>query len=794
MNWGLGLEHEFMVVQNGIAPLCPHKIIDAVAIVDNVTGTHQKHSTYPRIMVFTLKHSNVDEVGEAKPGNKLMDLCASDPILLALPRLFPKPEPDREFSTLQTILQQDWKKAVLQSCLHLSKDDADAFFAAIFDFDREVDAACLDRVEAAIKDAKHVKQARKACYSIAQTFLQRLGDPIHDGTVIICTSYLFQMYNLFPRNQQSTDQQRTQVLNRLADIFRIRSASIYVQTDNPSKEQPIEVDGYFVEVKSTLYKKQTVHSILQQVVDAERRVLSVTGCGSQIFPYSGLVELASAQQVQLPLPVVAVADQGAATGTTPCITHLSSVHLPYYAGSYHVWITLPHDRRLYESSTVERSRLSRAHALLAHRLQWVEPLLMSIMGGDPRALGAGLQYARASMRSVFNPLSGYGTTNPLSLLHVEYHHLTRGQRGYLCNKIGMYFNQAEDAQDQSRGKMMTDTTEVGGLWVNITGSWEPFQTCFNIGRLGGYANYGFVSMSHTLDPGTVQSKQTLYNIALHNMGAGYNIGTGNDIRQDECGRVLGLPLQAGWKPAWVAWQPGSRLSKAAGLHLALHFYKPAKNGKGLEVKQVAPVDWQAAKKDDAVGFEFRVMDNCPSADMVHILRMVALLAASADETSRGSSLQHCVKNLTRDQASQQKAWGQAIASVSCHGCFTHLSSDYVRRMWGVCLGKAPPANVLKPEATAYSTLVRLCEALHDEFDSHPVSTLMQGKSASRHRVAPVPVNRNFEVWQHAFEAHPISGQADALADILQGRRPEWLPDIPYIEHWFTSRLEQTKNQ
>jgi hypothetical protein len=73
-----------------------------------------------------------------------------------------------------------------------------------------------------------------------------------------------------------------------------------------------------------------------------------------------------------------------------------------YAGSYHVWITLPHSTGVkfdhISSSTIIHEPSS---------LQWMEPLL-ACMCPDPRSPGEGVKHSRASMRSKLNYLSGIG--------------------------------------------------------------------------------------------------------------------------------------------------------------------------------------------------------------------------------------------------------------------------------------------------------------------------------------------------------------------------------------------------
>jgi hypothetical protein len=165
--------------------------------------------------------------------------------------------------------------------------------------------------------------------------------------------------------------------SRLRDDVEIASRHVYERTDEGAEKSVPEeysLDSGFVEVRSDRFSDATVASVVKEVRDRERTVLD------ECAPYlSGLPEI-------LPHAMVLGND------------------VPTYAGSYHVWVTLPHRK----GPRFDHARFVADHSRAIVALQWVEPLLLGCMCPDPRAPGEGLKYSRASMRSDLNYLSGVG--------------------------------------------------------------------------------------------------------------------------------------------------------------------------------------------------------------------------------------------------------------------------------------------------------------------------------------------------------------------------------------------------
>lgn len=145
-------------------------------------------------------------------------------------------------------------------------------------------------------------------------------------------------------------------------------------------KMPFSLDSGFIEVSSKKFKDACVRSIAEEIRRFEGIVMKACEpylAAPTILPYSMPLSVAGSKDVE---------------------------EVPNYAGSYHVWVTLPHatgkkfDHRAFVAD----------HRRASVALQWMEPLLLGCMVGDPRAAGEGHRYSRASMRHVLNSLSGLG--------------------------------------------------------------------------------------------------------------------------------------------------------------------------------------------------------------------------------------------------------------------------------------------------------------------------------------------------------------------------------------------------
>lgn len=195
----------------------------------------------------------------------------------------------------------------------------------------------------------------------------------------------------------------------------------YVQADDPNA---FELDSGFIEVKSYRHKNATIRSIASEVVKAEHRVVQR---GEELAPRGHRVAI---------LPRAQVTVDGVVT----------------YAGSFHVWITLPH----HEGPAFDHAEFVRAHSRLVCTMQHLEPLLLACMPMDPRAPGSGDDFSRASMRSRLNYLSGFAVASMPQL---------PSRRNVLCHESLAALNARHDPKVVSTSEVFEVTKK--GAMVNV---------------------------------------------------------------------------------------------------------------------------------------------------------------------------------------------------------------------------------------------------------------------------------------------------------------------------------------
>lgn len=434
----------------------------------------------------------------------------------------------------------------------------------------------------------------------------------------------------------------------------VESTTTYGHVD----EDAIETDYKLIEVKSTRYHRESIESIIAQVKAAEKIVVDAArkkiDPDARIFAYSGFADLREKR------PLLASPTGGAERAREVVVgggreDEEISVLTPTYAGSYHVWITLPHGANWMDPE--ERNRLARTHAILAHRLQWMEPLLLCLMSGDPRAVGSGLQYPRASMRSTLNAYSGYGTTDPKSLLHLEWKHLSKERRRVLNSRVRYYpsadhlryafgddrvevtdlpmawdgntgvssrkgpaYSTLTPLEKLERKKRMVRKlvgNQTVALWVNMvekdknTGEVKttrrPLELCTDVTRAD-WGNPGDEEGANTFQQETRLPRRDArlpYQDLLYEKGSFYDMGRGgNDIRVVGCGKSLSYPLQVGWNKAWVFDGVRRNSQGEQEIQLLLHFFRakigtvdnqPKKKVRKIVVRSFAPLKEEAGE-------------------------------------------------------------------------------------------------------------------------------------------------------------------------------------------------------
>lgn len=300
---------------------------------------------------------------------------------------------------------------------------------------------------------------------------------------------------------------------------------------------PFTMDSGFIEVSSKAYKNASVESIAREIRRDEDVVLK-----------------ASASYLKSPT----------------ILPHCMAINkIATYAGSYHVWLTLPHGT----GKKFDHHAFIRDHRRASIALQWVEPLLFGCMAGDPRAPGAGHKYSRASMRHGMNYLSGLGVTTIPS----------PQPKAVLVYASLEALNSGEAPAVKS----------VESVWeVTKNGELVDILACVCQGRIAGMD--AVEGWWHRLTPSTVQ-----------------NFGV--DIRFDSC-TGIGLPSN---EVASVSGHP----KRAVVMHKGKAWLASSKKDGTFQLR--------AGSKLKPAGFEFRMFDHFPSEHAPDLLKTVVTVTALA---------------------------------------------------------------------------------------------------------------------------------------------------------------------
>eukprot|EP00798_Chlamydomonas_sp_ICE-L_P028133 gene28133-biopygen32085 len=352
-------------------------------------------------------------------------------------------------------------------------------------------------------DSEKAKPNASRSLSI-QTFMRKQGKDtvqtsIYSGDTLFVTCCYDDIYSItvIPNEKRpSTPLSDEDTLRSLCALRAVKVSKKSQQQQQQKQKSKInksyDVDGPFLETRSTKHNNTTVAGVARQLHDAEAAVLARANeegiTGAQIFPWSGRI--------------------------TPKGEAL-------YEGSLHVWVTLLHDRNV-DMTLREFKLLQLQHAYLGHVLQTVEPLLRSLFSGDPRALGDDKNtHNRASMRADTSNFAGYGTTA------VKY--IARGPDvDSITGFQVMWFENESDMLARRGARMQRD--DMSKLFVWIDGKKVPFTAC-----IGSHMRNGYYYPNYT------------WNIPLHKSP---EAGTGADIRSRLCDS-LDMSLKKGWVPLWL---------------------------------------------------------------------------------------------------------------------------------------------------------------------------------------------------------------------------------------------------
>ena len=483
-------------------------------------------------------------------------------------------------------------------------------------------------------------------------------------------------------------------------------------------ETALELDGEFVEVKTMRFASARVEALLAELAFHESVALGAARTldpTARILPHSGYAD------------VVYVNDDGQQEKEQPQVA---------YAGSYHFWFTLPHDPASY--APTDAAAFTAAHAAFAHRLQWLEPLLLACTGGDPRAIGAGTAYPRANMRGTLNNLASSGTVDACG----PYFGVSdRAMQG----PLPVYASEAAFV----RGDLPTWTSRVEARFKERVGKmerWVPFLGCRATPRNVYSGMYRGVPQ-FPLDRRPGHNRLLPPGVQL--------LANGNDVRAEWCPQFE-RPMAPGWTAFLV---PGTE----TGAPLEVRF------AKGAKWRSVFPDPPARQPPPSFVGFEFRIMDNMPHSALPPLLRLFVLVAAASNRADT------CSGPIPAAPPLEDPDWAAALASVVAGGQFAACPPAYLRKLWALLM---PAANPPSTQVTAWGALSGVCEGLHALHADHPWTKLLfEGVYPD----PPVLEQTNLAAWRDAF--------GDRRAPSQKARKSKaWELDRPYLEAVLSTRV------
>jgi hypothetical protein len=300
----------------------------------------------------------------------------------------------------------------------------------------------------------HAKQHAKGCASLVEIVGRRAATYKWTGVDV--------ELRVHPYWTEVTARPGPVSLEDFEKALRKATAPLFREADSNSRRNAFELDSGFVEVKSAKFRNATIDSIASELRTREAAVLKRS---RELAPAGTRVAL---------LPRAQVVQDGTET----------------YAGSFHVWITLPH----VPGPSFDHAAFVRDHSRLVASMQHLEPLLLACMPMDPRAPGSGDEFSRASMRSRMNGLSGFATaTMPVSpkarkvMCYASLESLNAGDDPVVVTtaeilettKAGAEINVLA-CSEQSRGTELDHDWNSGtGARYQNTGTDFRFNTCWS---------------------------------------------------------------------------------------------------------------------------------------------------------------------------------------------------------------------------------------------------------------------------------------------------------------------------
>ncbi len=315
-----------------------------------------------------------------------------------------------------------------------------------------------------------------------------------------------------------------------------------------------------------------------------------------------------------------------------------------YAGSFHVWITIPYEKDESPITFVDK------HANLANRLQLFEPIFASYFTSpDTEAIGDNLTHSRSSLRHFLNNYSGYGTTNIMYLYGVDQSYI----KGYYLNK--------EDALMEN----ILNVSTAGTIYDSIDD--KPIYA-YNLLDTRGITsrNFKFLSTFHDVKKhDTVKLNDYMMQVfnktkirpLKDDMDYAY-IPLGADIRTSQLNKLFYPIVTDRYKEVLI--YENDKIVK---------HYIDIENNKIVKKPEYDMKNYNKFMESGRVGIEFRIFDHMPTCNMMQFMALCAQLVCYS---------MICHKKLTdKDVYANQQFWHDEMAKSIINGFGYKISKKYL---------------------------------------------------------------------------------------------------------------------
>lgn len=545
-----------------------------------------------------------------------------------------------------------------------------------------------------------------------------------------------------------------------------------------TREAWTDVDGPFVEIKTLKHKNATVTSIIQEI--NRKEALTKESVESIVKGPCRLLEHSCYSDLLFFDPYQTIDNK------YPDIVNVMPVPEKYYGGSFHYWFTLPYDK-----NSLLRNDFAHDHVKFAHMLQWMEPLLLSLCGGDPTSIGRGASFApRAAYRSIVNKVGGVGSTDTCELFNVITNAVPKKYPlVYFTSDESFVSTFTKEVRTEPDLSVLNSNTNTA-IYVDLEdGSTIPVRGCEEVGREPRDGRLVGSSKDNPLPP-TLESHIVLPRMSKtpHNQllriaySALYAVKDGSNIR------IMSTwcdALRLNLRPFWQAYPV------LVGDVMKLRFYNST-NGK---ISMTAPFKDKALISEPKLsGFEFRLMDNMTLKNIEPLMNLFVLVAAASKEAN---DLNH----RSCENVQLNTHWSKTVADVFVKGRFSVPNHKYVTKVLAM-MSLSDPERLKNKDC--FEVLNEICDDLFDKYRDHPWVHMMAPKLAqSKKGFYPRLVDSNLEAFMEGFEVmlmerpdikivieklQHFNQKSDG--DILSSLGREFVYDVPYISKW----LEMKRNK